>query len=131
MTRAVTPFCVPHVRQRTLSRLHQAQSPSVGREADRGIGQHAVTCRLRDPGEWLLGLRHSSRGKIAGASLTVSFALCSRAAGDCRRGHGLALGYSSAAWALACAAALSGALAAGFCPVREPIGCWHPWGTAA
>ncbi len=35
------------------------------------------------------------------------------------------------AWALACAAALSGALAAGFCPAREPIGCWHPWGTAA
>jgi heme A synthase len=37
----------------------------------------------------------------------------------------------STAWALACAAALSGALAAGFCPVHEPIGCWHPWGTAA
>ena len=35
------------------------------------------------------------------------------------------------AWALACAAALSGALAAGLCPDREPIGCWHPWGTAA
>jgi len=33
------------------------------------------------------------------------------------------------AWALACAAALSGALAAGLCPVREPIARWHPWST--
>ena len=35
------------------------------------------------------------------------------------------------AWALACAAALSGALVAGLCPVREPIARWHPWGMAA
>jgi hypothetical protein len=34
-------------------------------------------------------------------------------------------------WAVASAAALSGALAAGLCPVREPIARWHPWGTAA
>jgi len=34
-------------------------------------------------------------------------------------------------WALACAAALSGALAAGLRPVREPLAGWHPWGTAA
>jgi len=36
-----------------------------------------------------------------------------------------------ATWALACTAAVSGALAAGLCPVRKPIADWHPWGTAA
>jgi hypothetical protein len=35
------------------------------------------------------------------------------------------------AWALACAAALSGALVGGLCPIREPIARWHPWGVAA
>ena len=33
--------------------------------------------------------------------------------------------------ALACTASLSGALAAGLYPVREPIARWHAWGTAA
>ena len=31
---------------------------------------------------------------------------------------------------LACTASLSGALAAGLFPVREPIARWHAWGTA-
>src|SRR5829696_4888744 len=35
------------------------------------------------------------------------------------------------AWALACAAALSGALAAGLYPIREPFARWHAWDAAA
>ena len=34
------------------------------------------------------------------------------------------------AWVLACAAALSGALAAGLYPIREPFARWHAWDAA-
>ncbi|MCC2627949.1 MAG: hypothetical protein K0S14_1599, partial [Thermomicrobiales bacterium] len=127
--------CAPaHIKRSTYGAFSTRRKGR--RQRDR---YHVLNRRLCDPDEWLPGLRRSSRGTVARTRLTVGCALCSLLQAFVSGGTvwllGTPLPYviepAITAWALACAAALSGALVAGVCPVREPIARWHPWGTAA
>src|SRR5215204_2667168 len=127
------------VRQRTLSFLPRAQSRSVGGDADRRIANMLLLAGFVILVSGYLGFAARREGaSLVHASLLALLSaavLQALVAGGTVWLSGTPLTHviepAITAWALACAAALSGALAAGLYPIREPFARWHAWDAAA